>query len=156
VEWIVVGWSLNETQWSVNKCSEVEWSVVGWRLNETKWSVNKCSEVEWSVVGWSLVKCSEGLSNKVSNIIIRYIDHKKFAAYMPFSFITFFHFFWFHFLSLYIWLYVLYAFVWFCKLCIFNCYVYVLLLLHLRIFIVTYVPFCIFCFHCVVLRIVCV
>jgi hypothetical protein len=46
--------------------------------------------VKWSKCSW--VKCSEGPSNRVCNIIRGYIlHHMKFVASMPLSFIRFFH-----------------------------------------------------------------
>jgi hypothetical protein len=67
-----------------------------------------------------MVKCSESLSNRVSNIIRRYIDHMKFAAFIVVR---------------------MYCMI----LC--NCVSDVFLLLCLCILIVMYVLFCIFCFH---------
>ena len=57
----------------------------------------------------SVVKWSEGLSNRVSVIIRRYIDHMKFAAYMAVSLPHSLIFFWIYFELLYGWFYVLCA-----------------------------------------------
>jgi len=60
---------------------------------------------------WSRT-CTDSLARhkRVSNIIRKYTDHMKFAAYMVFSFIIFCHVLLFpFFLSLYIWLCVLYG-----------------------------------------------
>ena len=88
----------------------------------------------------SWVKCRESVSNRVSNIIRRYIDHMRFAAYMDFSFVIFLH----------VLLVLFYHCVYGCMFCIllFNSVSYVFLLLCLCILIVMYVLFCIFCFNC--------
>jgi len=71
------------------------------------------------------VKCSENLSNRMSNIIRKYIDHMNFSDFMAFSFIIFLH----------VFLVLFYRCVYGCMFCIllFNSVSYVFLLLCLCI-----------------------
>jgi hypothetical protein len=191
VMWSDVKCSDVRWNWAVGNLSGVKpkWNVVGWSLNERKWSVEKCSEVEWSVAEWSAVKWSGVLSIRVSTIIriYLYIDHMKFAGYMAYILLSHcFIFLWFH-RCIYIYINVcvcvcvaggLYVYI-----ILFNfvndafliyaycikswepltpgtlracqglsepvkglLYLYVFLLLCLRVCIVMYVPFCLFCF----------
>ena len=100
------------------------------------------------------MKCSEGLSDRVSIIIRRYTDHMQFAAYMAVCYITFFSY---SFGS------ILYHCIYGCMFCVFlfNFVNYVFLLIYILIVMFMY-SYCyvrsVLCtlFYCVVLCTVCV
>jgi hypothetical protein len=93
------------------------------------------------------VKWGEGLSNRVSIIIRRYIDHMKFVVLWLFLSSNSFIFFWFYFV------YCIYVCMYVCMFCtpLFNFVNYVFLLLCMLIVMCMYsycyyVPFWVFCF----------
>ena len=85
------------------------------------------------------MKCSESLSNKVSDIIRGSIDDRKFTSFMAFSLIIFLH----------VLLLLFYHCVHGCMFCILllNSVSYVFLLSCSCILIFMYALFCIFCFQ---------
>jgi len=113
-------------------------SVVGWSLSERKWSVDKFSVVEWSVVRWSVVKfLVTGCLTLLEDIQVIW----SLLLVCLFLFSHSFVFFQFHFLSFCIQVYVCMLFM-----LLFNFVSYVFLLLCLCILIFMYVFFCVFCF----------
>jgi len=67
-----------------------QWSVVGWSLNERKWIVDKCSEVEWSVAGLSVMKWIEGFNNKIRSLLLMWLFYlSRFFILVWFHFLSF-------------------------------------------------------------------
>jgi hypothetical protein len=93
------------------------------------------------------VKCSEGVRKRVYIIIGRYTDHMKFAAYKAFRLSHSFIFFWLYFLSLHIWLYALYASLYF-----FFLFIFIIMFMCSDCYVCFFLGFL---FHCVVLCAVC-
>ena len=70
-------------------------------LSKISLNLISCPKIHYIMV-LSGVKCSECLSDRASNILRRYTDHMKFAAYMGLFLLSHsFIFFWFHFLIVY-------------------------------------------------------